>query len=89
MTTTTEPQTALSQQIATYEDMRDTLETDHLGEWVVIHGQILVNTYDTFQNAAQDAIRRFGRGPYLIRQVGAPPARLPSSVLYRPAHADH
>ena len=89
MTTTIEPQTALSEQIATYEEMRTFLETDHLGKWVVVHGQRLIDTYDTFQNAAQDAIRRFGRGPYLIRQVGAPPARLPASILYRPIHADN
>ena len=36
-------------------------------------------------------IRRFGRGPFLIRQLGAPPASLPASVLYRPVpeHADN
>ena len=89
MTTTVETKTALSEQIAAYEEMRDLLETDHFGKWVVVHGRSLIDTYDTFQNAAQDAIRRFGRGPYLIRQVGAPPARLPASLLYRPVYADH
>ncbi len=74
----------LSNEIAAYEEMRDVLEVDHFGEWVVVHDKQLVGTYDDFQAAAEDAVRRFGRGPYLIRQVGASPVKLPASVLYRP-----
>ena len=81
--------TRLSRQIAVYEDMRDSLETDHYGEWVVIHNEELVGTYEFFEKAAEDAVMRFGRGPYLIRQIGAPPITLPASVLYRPANADN
>ena len=77
--------TTLSRQIAAYEAMRDLLETDHLGEWVVFQGGELVDTYESSEEAVADAVRRFGRGPYLIRQVGAPPVRLPASVWLRPA----
>ncbi len=80
--------TTLSSQIAAYEEMRDLLETDHFGKWVVFHGGELVNTYESFEEAAEEAVLRFGRGPYLIRQVGAPPAALPASVLYRPVNAN-
>ena len=69
-------------QIAAYEEMRDYLETDHFGEWVVFHNQELVGTYESFEDAAGDAVRRFGRGPYLIRRVGEGPIRLSSSILY-------
>ena len=75
--------TTLSSQIAAYEEMRDLLETDHFGEWVVFHGGELVGTYESSEEAVVDAIHRFGRGPYLIRQVGAPPAKLPPSIWYR------
>ena len=79
----------LDKEIAAYENMRDFLEREHLQKWVVIHGEELSGTYDDFQEAAADATRRFGRGPFLLRQVGAPPATLPASVLYRPVtHAD-
>lgn len=74
----------LSQEIAVYEGMQDRLEMDHCGKWVVVHEEELVGTYGTFEAAADEAIRRFGRGPYLIRQVGAGPVTLPASVLYRP-----
>ena len=79
--------TTLSSQIAAYEEMRDVLEVDHFGKWVVFYGGELVDTYGSSEEAAVDAVRRFGRGPYLIRQVGAPPVRLPASVWFRPADA--
>lgn len=75
--------TTLDSQISAYEEMRDTLETDHFGQWVVFHDGTLIGTYESFQDAAEEAVRCFGRGPYLIRQVGAPPVRLPASVLFR------
>ena len=74
----------LSQEIAAYDRMRNGLEVDHFGKWVVVHDEELVDTYEDFEDAAEDAIRRFGRGPYLIRRVGEGPVRLPSSALYRP-----
>lgn len=80
--------TLLSREIAAYDRMRDSLETDHFAEWVVVHGEKLAGTYMDFQAAAADAVRRFGRGPYLIRQIGEPPLALPASVLYRPVRAE-
>ncbi len=77
----------LKKEIAAYETMRSDLETERLGEWVVVHDEKLVGTYESFEAAAEDAVLKFGRGPYLIRQIGAPPLTLPASVLYRPVHA--
>lgn len=78
----------LKKQIAAYEAMRNDLELERFGEWVVFHDEKLVGTYETFEAAANAAIRRFGRGPYLIRKVGAGPLTLPHYVQYRSAHAD-
>ncbi|MCE2457320.1 MAG: hypothetical protein J4G14_05840 [Dehalococcoidia bacterium] len=80
--------TPLSDQISAYEEMRSCLETDHFGKWVVVYDEDLAGIYESFEAAAEDAVKRFGRGPYLIRQVGAPPIALPASVLYRPVNAD-
>lgn len=77
----------LSKEIAAYERMRNDLEVDHLGQWVVVHDEKLIGTYESFEKAAEDAVPRFGRGPYLIRRVGAPPLVLPASVQYQPVHA--
>jgi hypothetical protein len=57
-----------------------------MGEWVLIHDRDLIATFATFDKAAQHAVATFGRGPYLIRQVGASPIVLPSSVLFPPAY---
>ncbi len=80
----------LDRELETFENMKPELETHHLRKWVVIHEGELVGSFDTLNTAATEAVRRFGRGPYLIRQVGAPLASLPASVLYRPVrpHAD-
>ncbi len=69
-------------EIAAYDAMKDQLEATCLDKWVVIHGGIVAGVFDDFQIAAADAVKRFGRGPYLIRQVGQKPTVLPASVLY-------
>ena len=78
----------LNDEIAAYDRMRADLETQHNGRWVVIRDGALQGVHTDFQAAADDAVRHFGRGPYLIRQVGAGPLVLPASVQYRPVHAD-
>ena len=76
---------SLDRQIAAYEACRDAMERDHLGEWVVFHDEQCAGIYPTFEEAAEDAIARFGAGPYLIWQVGDTgivnlPARLQYSL---------
>ena len=79
--------TTLNEEIAAYDRMRGMLETEHLGRWVVIRNRELAGSFDTFEAAAESAVERFGRGPYLIRKVGEGPVALPASVLYVPTHA--
>jgi len=74
----------IDREIEAFEAQRADLEARLLGKWVVFHAGNLVDSYDTFELAAEDAVRQFGRGPYLIRQVGAPPMTLSSAVMYRP-----
>jgi hypothetical protein len=78
----------LKDEIAAYEAMQADLEAKSLGQWIVIHDRALTGTFETFDAAANDAVSRFGRGPYLIRQVGAAPVTMPISVMYRPTHED-
>lgn len=69
--------------IEVYEKMQKDLEAEHMGQWVLIQDGNLISVYDTFELAAEGAVKKFGAGPYLIRQVGAPPVTLPASVMYR------
>jgi hypothetical protein len=76
----------IDNELAAYEGMRVGLEARHMGEWVLIHDQQLIGNFASFEDAAKEAVSKFGRGPYLIRQVGAPPVILPASVMYHPVH---
>jgi hypothetical protein len=73
----------LRDDIAAYDAMRLDLESSSLSKWVVFHHKELIGTFDSFDDAAKEAVRRYGRGPYLIRQIGASAIARPASVLYQ------
>ncbi len=82
------PETAaLSREIVAYEFMRDELEAEHFGRWIVVHDEEVFGIYDDLQEAADAAVRNFGRGPFLLRQIGEPSTALPASVM-QPVNAD-
>lgn len=60
----------LNKDIEFFTKIQGELET---GKWVLIHSQKLIGTFETFELAAEEAVKLFNTGPYLIRQVGAPP----------------
>lgn len=74
----------LRDEIATYENIRSELEASHLGKWALVCNRALIDVFDTFDLVAAEAVRRFGRGPYLIRQIGSRAVTLPTSVMYGP-----
>jgi len=76
--------TTLQDEIAFYDSVQSELESAHLGKWALVHERRLVELFDEFEQAAAEAVRRFGRGPYLIRQIGSTKGVLPASVMYRP-----
>ena len=79
--------TDLETEIAAFEARREELEKHHASKWVVFQGDKFIGAFDSFDAAAAEAVRLYGSGPYLIRQVGAPPVTLPASVMYRPVNA--
>ena len=78
------PNNVLELETRIFERHKVEFERDHNLEWVVIHGDDYVRLFNDFQLAADAAVRKFGRGPYLIKQIGAPIPHLPASILYRP-----
>jgi hypothetical protein len=73
----------LDKDIEAYKRLQPELETHHNGKWVVINSGEMFGVFDSFEVAAGEAVNRFGRGPYLIRQVGASDFVMPASVMYR------
>lgn len=78
---------SLKKEIAAYKAMKNDLELEHFGKWVIFHDESLIGIHESFEKAATVAVEKFGRGPYLIRRIGVPQRTLPASVLYRPTHA--
>lgn len=78
----------LSREITAYEGMQRELEIDYFGKWALVHDESLIGTFDSFEAAAEHAVPNFGRGPYLIRQIGSPPITLPASVTYQTFHTN-
>jgi len=49
-------------EIAAYSAMQRELEEKYMGKWILFyHGQ-LIAVYKSFDDAAKDAVARFGRG---------------------------
>lgn len=71
----------LEENIAAYESKSAELEAHHKGKFALIYDGEFIDSFDNFHNAAIQAVERFGKGPYLIRQVGAAPLRMPASVM--------
>ncbi len=74
----------ITQELEAYNEKRADLEAKYMGKWVLIHDRELIGVFDSIEAAADVAVQSFGRGPYLIRQVGAPPVTLPASYMYHP-----
>ncbi len=72
----------LAVELAAYKHKSPQLEASHMGKWVIFKGQALISIHDTLEAAAEAAVTKFGHGPYLIRQVGAPPIVIPVSLAY-------
>ena len=56
--------TALDEQIAVYQSIRDDLEREHMGRWVVVHDGVVAGYFETHWDAAEAAVQRFGDGPH-------------------------
>ena len=77
----------LSKDIEAYKAMQNDLESKYMSKWVLLFDEKLISVHNNFEKAAEEAVSLYGAGPYLIRQVGAPPVVLPASVMYVIANA--
>ena len=77
----------LARDIKAFEARRSELEAAHFGKFVVFYNGEFIGSFDTLENAAREAVTKFGRGPYLIRKVGQPTSMpMPASVAYQVLH---
>lgn len=76
----------LDQNISAFKQLQDRLSGDEAGKWAVVCDCELVGLFDSFDEAADNAVRSFGEGPYLIRKVDSVPPPLTAFALSRPLH---
>ena len=60
----------LETNISAYGHIREHLEMQHRGDWVVLYDEKLAGLYCSYEEAHRKALGRFGSGPYLIAEVG-------------------
>ncbi len=78
----------LARDIKAFESQKSELERTYFNKFVVFFEGEFVGSFDSFNNAATWAVTQYGRGPFLIRRVGAPETiPLPASVAFRPIYA--
>jgi len=72
----------LEREIYAYESRQAELERDQCGKFVLFHKDDLVGLFEDFTSAVNHAIKLYGRGPYLIRKIGAPTILDPTTSIH-------
>ena len=59
----------LAEEVATYAAQKDSLVRDSLGKFVVISGDKVLGTWDTYEEALEAGYTNVGLKPFLVREV--------------------
>lgn len=59
----------LSKELETYEAHKGQLVSDSVGKFVVIKGDDVIDTWDTFEDAIKAGYGRFGMEPFLVKHI--------------------
>ena len=59
----------LERELATFEREKPRLLREHKGKFALVKGDVVVETFSTFQLAYAEGTNRFGTEPFLVRQV--------------------
>lgn len=78
----------LKKELATYDRELERLKREHAGKYVLIKGENVVGTFDTFATAAGEGLRLCADEPFLVRKIGSEAPALPISLIYGLTRAD-
>ena len=59
---------ALEREMETYRRKLPEL-ADHQGKYVLIHGETVVDTFGSYEDALRHGYRTFGLEPFLVKQI--------------------
>ena len=60
----------LKAEIAYYDEHITELLLTYPNRFVLIHGDQLIGTFESHAEAVGEGVRRYGRGPFLVRRTG-------------------
>jgi len=59
---------ALEKELETYKSKLPELKA-HEGKYVLIHGEEVVDTFSSYDDALKEGYKRFGLEPFLVKQI--------------------
>jgi len=59
----------LSEEMETYEKHKNELLREHRGEYVLVKGSEVVNTFESQKDAIKIGIEKFGNAPFLVKKI--------------------
>jgi hypothetical protein len=62
---------ALERELETYHSKLPELKAEHEGKFVLIHGDEVVDTFSSYDDAIKAGYSRFGLSPFLVKQIRA------------------
>ena len=66
----TSAQGMLDTEIAYYDEHAEELLLTYPNRYVLIYGDELIGTFESRSDAVGEGVRRYGRGPFLVRRTG-------------------
>ena len=66
----TSTQGMLDTEIAYYDEHAEELLLTYPNRYVLIYGDKLIGTFESRSDAVGEGVRRYGRGPFLVRRTG-------------------
>ena len=67
---TASAESLLKAEIAYYDEHLEELLLTYPNRFVLIHGDELIGTFESHAEAVGEGVRRYGRGPFLVRRTG-------------------
>ena len=71
----------LAEEQAFYDQNSNKLLMQYPNRHLLMHGAQLIGDFESLDEAVKEGVRRFGRGPFLVRQAGAKQARFAVPAL--------
>jgi hypothetical protein len=68
MSSSTGAKMALEKELATYQAKLPELK-QHEGKYVLIHGDQVVDTFTSYDDALKEGYKQFGLKPFLVKQI--------------------